>query len=382
MKIYLRYLVWQLLLPALIATIAFSGAVWLSQSLRFVDLIVNKGLPLTTFLYFTALLFPSLLLVIIPFALFCAVLFAYHRLSTESELIVMKAVGLSNLQLALPGLLLSGVLMIFGYVNSLYLMPSAFRSFKDLEYQISRDFSHLLLQPSVFNTPVPSLTVYVREATENGKLAGILVHDERTPTLPVTMMAEEGVLLQGEKGPAFVLQNGNRQELDLTDPKDRSLSILHFKSYTLDLGAAARPPENRKRKPEELYLHELFNPLDETLSDEERQNRATEGHKRLTWPLNALVFATIGMTALLLRRHDRQGLWRGMLSAVIAVVVVQALSTASSSLALGNPTFVPLLYIVPLTPVVLCIAMLLGYRPLRLIKGQFGSRLSMGAMMR
>ncbi|MGI9437970.1 MAG: LPS export ABC transporter permease LptF [Geminicoccaceae bacterium] len=369
MKIYLRYLVWQLLLPAIIATVAFSGAVWLSQSLRFVDLIVNKGLPLTTFLYFTALLFPSLLLVIIPFALFCAVIFAYHRLSTESELIVMKAVGLSNMQLALPGLLLSGLLVIFGFVNSLYLMPSAFRSFKDLEYQISRDFSHLLLQPGVFNTPVPNLTVYVREATEDGKLGGILVHDARTPTLPVTMMAENGVLLQGEKGPAFVLQNGNRQELNLTDQAERSLSILHFASYTLDMAAAARPPENRKYAPEELFIHELFDPLDETLSDEERQERVTEGHKRLTWPLNALVFAVIGMTALLIRRHDRQGLWRGMLSAVIAVVVVQALSTASSSLVLRTPALVPLLYIVPLAPVALCIAMLFGYRPLRLIKG-------------
>ena len=57
-----------------------SGAIWLSQSLRFVDLIVNKGVPATTFVYLTVLLFPSLLLVILPFALFCAVLFVYHRL--------------------------------------------------------------------------------------------------------------------------------------------------------------------------------------------------------------------------------------------------------------------------------------------------------------
>ena len=103
MKIYLRYLLLQLLMPALLATVAFSGAVWLSQSLRFVDLIVNKGLPLATFLYLTVLLFPSLLLVILPFALFCAVLFAYHRLTLESELVVMQSVGLSHLQLALPG---------------------------------------------------------------------------------------------------------------------------------------------------------------------------------------------------------------------------------------------------------------------------------------
>jgi lipopolysaccharide export system permease protein len=362
MKIYLRYLVWQLILPTLIATLAFSGAVWLSQSLRFVDLIVNKGLPLTTFLYLTALLFPSLLLVIMPFALFCGVLFAYHRLSIESELVVMQSAGLSNLQLAVPGLLLAITVTSVGYVNSLYAMPTAFRNFKDLQYEASRDFSHLLLQPGVFNAPIPDLTVYVREATEDGKLAGIVVHDERDAALPITMMAELGELVQSEKGPLFVLENGNRQEMNLSDPKARELSVLHFDSYILDLAATSQPPEDRDLKPKELYIHELFSSNDPTLDDEQRHRRIAEGHKRLTWPLNSLVFAMIGITILLRRRHDRQGPWRGMLLAVIGVVVVQALSTASASLAERSPVLLPLLYIVPLTPVLICTVLLFGGR--------------------
>ncbi len=363
MKIYLRYLIWQLILPALIATLAFSGAVWLSQSLRFVDLIVNKGLPLSTFLYLTALLFPSLLLVIMPFALFCGVLFAYHRMTIESELVVMQAVGLSNLQLAMPGLILGLFVTSIGYVNSLYAMPAAFRSFKDLQYQVSRDFSHLLLQPGVFNAPVPNLTVYVRATTEDGDLAGIVVHDERVRELPVTMMAEQGVLVQGENGPLFVLENGNRQEVDLSDPQARELSVLHFDSYTLDLAATAAPPEDRHRKPKELFIHELFNPTGEGLSEDQRQERMTEGHKRLTWPLNAFVFALVGITILLTRKHDRQGPWRGMLLAIITVISVQALSTAAASVAERTPLLVPLLYLVPLAPILVCSALLLGSKP-------------------
>ena len=364
MKIYLRYLTWQLVLPTFLATVAFSGAVWLSQSLRFVDLIVNKGLPLTTFLYLTALLFPSLLLVVMPFALFCAVLFVYHRLSSESELVVMKAVGLSNLQLAIPGLVVALIVTAIGYANSLYFMPAAFRDFKDLQFEIKRDFSHLLLQPGVFNAPVPNLTVYVREAEDGGKLGGILVHDERILDRPVTMMAEHGVLLQGKNGPVFALENGNRQELTRSEEGQVDLSLLHFDSYTLDLTTAATPTGERDRRPKELFLDELFSPDDKELSDQDRQRLITEGHKRVTWPLNALVFAVIGMTVLLTRRHDRQGPWQGMLAAVLSVVTVQALSTASSSLAIREPTLVPLLYLVPLTPIVICSALLLKYRPL------------------
>jgi len=368
----MKYLVMQLVLPALLATVAFAGAVWLSQSLRFVDLIVNKGLPLTTFLYLTALLLPSLLLVVMPFALFCAVLFAYHRLSIESEIVVMKSVGLSNIQLATPGLMVGLIVSGIGYANSLYLMPTAFRDFKDLQFEISRDFSHLLLQPGIFNAPVPNLTVYVRAAEEGGKLAGILVHDERIRDLPITMMAEHGILLQGENGPVFVLENGNRQELKRGASGEADLSLLHFDSYALDLTAATTPKGERNRRPKEMYLGELFSPDDETLSDEQRQRLITEGHKRVTWPLNALVFAVIGMTVMLTRRHDRRGPWQGILTAVVAVVIVQALSTASSSLALRQPSLVPLLYVVPLLPIMVSAALLLGYRLPKLMQRESG----------
>ncbi|MGI9503122.1 MAG: LPS export ABC transporter permease LptF [Geminicoccaceae bacterium] len=363
MKIYLRYLVWQLILPALIATLAFSGAVWLSQSLRFVDLIVNKGLPLTTFLYLTALLFPSLLMVVMPFALFCGVLFAYQRLTVESELVVMQAVGLSHRQLAMPGLILGLLVTSFGYANGLYVTPAAFRSFKDLQHQVSRDFSHLLLQPGVFNAPIPDLTVYVRETTEDGELAGIVVHDERVRDLPVTMMAEHGVLLQGEEGPLFVLENGSRQEMNLEDPDARAFSILHFDSYTLDLAATTAPPEFRHRKPKELFIHELFDQAVPGLSEDQRRERLAEGHKRLTWPLNAFVFALVGMTILLTRKHDRQGPWRGMLLAVIIVVLVQALSTAAASIVERTPYLAPLLYLVPILPITVCLFLLTTRRP-------------------
>lgn len=350
MKLYLRYLLRQLALPALVATLAFSGAVWLSQSLRFVDLIVNKGLPVTTFLYLTALLFPSLLLIILPVALFAAVLFVYHRLTQESELTVMKAVGLSNLQLAAPAILLATTVSLFCYAVSLYLMPLAFSSFRDLQYEIQRDFSHVLLQPGVFNTPLRDVTVYIREHRSDGTLAGILVHDERQRRQPETMMAEQGFLVQGESGPLFVLENGNRQELDLeSNPERPNLRILHFDRYTLDLAAAASPPDERSRKPKELFLNDLFNPGDE-LSEQTRREYLVEAHERLSWPLNALVFALIGLAGLLAQGFDRRGQWKRTVGAVVAVVLVQALSMAAGGLAETSLRFVPLMYLVPVVP--------------------------------
>ncbi len=363
MKLYMRYLLGQLALPALIALLAFSGAVWLSQSLRFVDLIVNKGLPVTTFLYLTLLLFPSLLLVILPVALFSAVLFVYHRLILESEVTAMKAVGLSNWQLASPGLVLAGIVTLIGYSISLYFMPLAFQSFRDLQYEIRRDFSYVLLQPGVFNTPVPGLTVYVREHRNDGSLTGILVHDERRGNLPVTMMAEEGFLVQGEQGPLFVLEDGSRQELDIRRAGAPNLSILHFNRYTLDLAAAAPPPDQRSPKPKELYLHELLSPGEPGLSDADRRELIAEGHRRLTWPLNATAFALIALGALLSHRFDRRGPWKRTLLAVVLAITVQVLSMAAGRMAERSLAFVPLIYVVAVLPGLVALAIISGWRP-------------------
>jgi lipopolysaccharide export system permease protein len=301
--------------------------------------------------------------VILPFALFCAVLFVYHRLAVESELTVLKSVGLSNLQIAAPCLLLAALVSIIAYAISLYFMPLAFRGFRDLQLQIERDFSYLLLQPEVFNSPARNLTVYIQSHREDGSLEGIVVHDERQKKLPVTLMAEEGTLVQGDDGPLFIMQRGSRQELDAKDPESPGLSILHFDRYTLDLAANAEPPGERSPKPKEQYVHELLDPP-ASLSEARRNGRIAEGHKRLTWPLNPLVFALIGLAALLAPGFDRRGPWPSLIVATVGVVIVQALTMAIGSVAEQHLALIPLLYGVTIAPAVLCLLVIVG-RPRR-----------------
>ena len=98
------YIMRQILGPLTLLTFGFTGVIWLTQSLRFVDLIVNKGLSLGLFLYMTLLLLPSLLAIILPVALFAAVLYAYHQLISDREIVVLKAATLSHARLAGPAL--------------------------------------------------------------------------------------------------------------------------------------------------------------------------------------------------------------------------------------------------------------------------------------
>ena len=74
-----RYILVQFTWPFLFVTLVLTGVVWLSQSLRFLDLIINKGLSVGGFVYMTLLLLPAFLSIILPVATFLTILYVYYR---------------------------------------------------------------------------------------------------------------------------------------------------------------------------------------------------------------------------------------------------------------------------------------------------------------
>ena len=209
-----QYILRQLDGPLLFFLLPLTGVIWLTQSLRFVDLIINKGLSASYFAQLTLLILPSVLTIVLPIALFATVLYVYQNLDGDSEIVVMRASGLGNLALARPALILAVAATLLSYLLSLYLMPSGQRAFKDMKTSLRTNLSYVLLQEGTFNTIGDGLTVYIRARHSGGEMLGILVHDSRERQRPVTMIAEKGAIVRTPTGPRFILVNGNRQQID------------------------------------------------------------------------------------------------------------------------------------------------------------------------
>lgn len=345
MRAITRYIFGQLVTATLFVTVALTFAVWLTQSLRLLDYIVNRGLPASTFLSFVALLLPSFLGIVLPIATFCAVLFVYHKLMLDSELVVLRAAGLSQFQLAKPALLIAALVTLVVYSISLYFLPASYRAFKELQNDIRNDYSSVLLQEGLFNSVADGITVYVRERSSRGELLGILVHDNRQPDRPVTMMAESGALVTSEDGPRVVMLNGNRQEIDRQDGR---LSLLYFDRYTIELSGLTEAGGPRWRDPKELFLPELLSPRDTEVGRQMRTQLIAEGHRRIADPLLTLSFVMIALAALLSGEFNRRGQTKRLLFAVVAVAVLEAASFAVHDLASRSLQAVPALYVMAL----------------------------------
>ena len=343
-----RYMFAQVLAATVAITVGLTFAVWLTQSLRLIDFIVNRGLPATTFLYFIGLLLPSFIGIVLPIAAFCAVLFVYNKLIMDSEMVVLRAAGLSHLQLSRPALRLGFVVVGVSYAISLYLLPASYRAFKDLQYELRSDFSTVLLQEGAFNTVTDGITVYVRERTGEGELLGILVYDTREPGEPVTMMAERGAMVHSEEGPRVVMANGNRQQRDAENGR---VSFLYFDRYTVELSKLREAPETRWREPKERFLMELFavgpHPADKAY----RNELVAEGHQRLVQPLYGLSFILVGLAALLAGEFNRRGQSHRVLFAILIVAVLEAQSLALHDLAIRSERTVPMMYAGAILPI-------------------------------
>lgn len=338
MRQYVLYIMKNLAWPTLLITASLTGIIWLTQALRFIDFIVNRGLSIGNFIYITSLLFPSLLLLLVPVSLFVAIVFTYNKLSVDSELIVFKAVGLSRWQLAQPAIFVAIIATLFCYSISLYFLPLSNRQFNDMRTFLQDNYTSVLLQEEVFNTPVDGLTVFVRERDSDGNLKGILVHDNRIEDNPITMMAEEGKLIQSGGGPQFYLVKGMRQEI-----RKGHISWLNFDQYTLDIRFYTKAMNKRNRFAEEKYLGELFS--GDGLSDKERAQHRAEGHQRIVWPLYNLAMALLGVAILLHGEFNRRGHWKRMMFAGMAAGAVVLAGVGLRNVVVKQPMLIPLMYL-------------------------------------
>lgn len=341
---YNKYICKHLVHSMLLITFSLTSIVWLTQALRFIDFIVNQGVSITMFLALTTLLLPSLVLMILPPAMLCAVLFVYNKLRSDSELVVMQAVGLSRWRLALPALQVAAGVTLVAYFIALYLQPVSYQRFRDMQSFLRNNYVSIMLQEGVFSNPVDGLTVFIRERDSDNILHGILVHDNRIPGTAVTMMAEEGKLVETPQGPRFLLVNGNRQEM-----KSGRLSFLNFERYTLDISLYAQSIKQRSVDPRELFLSELFR-YDETLPRAENLRRSAEGHQRILWPAYALCLTLVALAVVLTGEFNRRGQPRRLVAAVAFGTIILFTSVGLRGVSVLHPQLAVLGYLNLLLP--------------------------------
>jgi lipopolysaccharide export system permease protein len=356
-----RYVFRQLFWALIAVTGGLAALIWLTQSLRFVELVVNHGLSFGVFLELTGLLIPSFIAIILPITTFVVLQFVYQRLAGDRELTVMRSVGLSPLALSRPALAVAAFSVGACFVLNLWLVPVSLTQFREFQWEIRNRMAAFLLQEGVFTQVSDDLTVYVRSREPDGTLRGILVDDGRQKNSHATILAERGRLVEGKNGPRVLLVNGSRQELDHLTGR---LNMLTFAENVIDLAQTNRADSGRVRDMSEVSLHDLLHPTPEILPMQRDVPKwHAEAHKRLASPFTAASFAMVAMVSVLTGAFRRHGGFIRPLVAVLAVVGLLAVGLAIGNLAARDNALIPLIWVHAILPGVICAWILYGPRP-------------------
>jgi lipopolysaccharide export system permease protein len=354
------YIFGQLLVALLLVTTGLVALIWLTQSLRFIQTIVDQGLSPFVFIKLTLLLVPSFVATILPITCFIVVLFIYARLGGDRELTVMRAAGLSDTTLARPALAIAAGAMLCCYVLNLFLVPASLTAFRHYEFQIRNEIAAFLLEPGVFTPVAPEVTVYVQSRGKDGGLHGIIIEDSRDPAAAATILARSGQLMANPQGPVVLLQNGSREQID---PKTGRLDVLTFKRNIISLAQAAKAGTPDMTDSAEAPLRELLHPST-TLSKPERAKWLVEAQRRLTSPLAAIDYTLIGLIATLSGMFRRHGGVMRPIVAIVTVTLLVALSLGVNNLAARSVSLLPLIWVTELLPGLVAAGMLFSPRKL------------------
>jgi lipopolysaccharide export system permease protein len=342
-----RYLFRNLAVSTAIATVMVSLVVWLIESLKFFELAINGGAPLGLFLYLVVLAMPPIVAVVLPIICVVVIIFVYNKLTVESELIVLRALGLSQWRLATPALTLGAFVAVSVFALNAFIAPMANERLKTLQDVTRTQFAGAPLNAGVFNPIGEKMTIYVRDREANGDLSGILIYQEQSNGRPTTTVAKRGVVVDGEHGPEIVVYGISRQEVDPVTGRTRTTEA---ERSTVDLQQVQEALTARWKEPSERTLPELLagarGPDDIGFENAFR----AELHSRIGSPFFAIALTMVALYTLLGGHFDRRGQSRRIIWSAVAVLLIQGSSIGLANLARNYGGAVPLLYLAAIVP--------------------------------
>jgi lipopolysaccharide export system permease protein len=326
----------------LVVLVSLTAVIWVTQALHDFDLVTSQGQTILVFMGITGLIIPLLVLVIAPIALLIAVAHVLNKLSTDSEIIVMNAAGMSPWLLFRAFMAVAVVVSLMVAAISAYIAPKGLRMLRDWLTEVRANVVSTIVQPGRFTSIENGVTIHIRERRPNGQLAGIFLDDRRNSAERLSVLAELGELLDNDKGTFLILKNGivQRHAADQRDP-----AMVVFDRYAFDLSQFSGGPQAVKYSIRERYLWQLIlpDPKDPFFVEQPGQFRA-ELHDRLMAPFYPLAFTVIAFAYLGAPRTTRQSRTLSMFGAIGGVALLRLIGFASSVFGATIPWMLSLQY--------------------------------------
>lgn len=330
----IQYIFFEMLPAFLLGLTVFLSIILMFQVLRLTEFALVHGVDLITIAKLIGQICISMVPALLPMSLLFAVLLTYGRLSGDSEVVAMKASGLSMWSLTAPALILGVLVAVLSAQTAFEIAPWGNRQFEVLYTRLGNMKAAAAIKPGTFSEGFFDMVIYANEVdSEQGTLKNVFIYDDKQGDLPLTIIAKAGRIVPDPEMPGhrilLRLQDGDIHRKGATHTK------IKFDTYDLKLVEPIKE-EEREKSPPSMTLNDLSDLLKKTdLNDEDRRTYTTEYHKRWAIAVLCIVFALlgVGLGTTTNRRQQRAG---GMILCIILIIGYWVLYIAAEGVARGG----------------------------------------------
>jgi LPS export ABC transporter permease LptF len=328
MRILDRYIVREVFRHALLGIAVFTFVFFVPQLVQLMELFVRHSGSGTQIFDLFMCIFPGVLTFTLPMAVLIGVLLGLGRMSADSEIIALTALGIGRRRILLP----VGIFALAGAFVTLcmtvWLGPRAVHRYRTLKTDLVASQISFAVQPRVFDERFPKLVLYVNDVSASGtQWHGVFLAEAGRENGSQLTLAENAIVIAEPKEGKLELhlKGGTTHEFSREDPDRYSVTAFGQSDWPIQANDLV-PAQPRQVSNTERSLRELVN-----TNDAGWREARVELHRRLAFPVACLVFALVAVP--LGAQPRRGGRAAGSLLAVIIIASYYLLTVMGAGLA-------------------------------------------------
>jgi lipopolysaccharide export system permease protein len=265
--------------------------IWISISIRYVELIASDGITITILCKLITCLFPGMVGIILPICVLIALIASIHKMRTDNEMTVLITSGKNEASVFAPVMIFSLLAAASEFYVQTVISPEAYKRFDIIQEKLKNQLSMSIVKTRTFNV-IGSSIVYIgnkKQSSLEDIFISYIPKDDISNVNIIT--ARRGSMYADKDGNYFiVLDNGCRQELK----KDNTLvSSLKFKNFSYDITQFLRRYHYSTGKPNTKTQKELLRYAEAITDQELKRNCVAEYHYRFLSPFVIIINALI-----------------------------------------------------------------------------------------
>ena len=252
LKTFDRYILKEITPPFLTGLLLFSFVLLMNQVLFLADLLISKGISLKSTVEIFIYLIPAILAFTLPMSILTGILAGLSRLSSDSEIVAFKTLGVSFKRMLRPLLLFSFLGWVFTSFLTLYLAPRSNHKWVQTLVHSVLAKVQFRINPREFNEMIPHTVLFTQDISHEKKWKNIFLYTDENPDEPTLILAKEGMpkVYPELKRATIEFSEGVLHSFPLSNPEDYRVTMFRELEQEIDVEKLFSTISQKKRASE------------------------------------------------------------------------------------------------------------------------------------